>query len=311
MEGFYPHVLRLVSLVIYAGNYPTAYSPNRQWDQDAFIMLANDFSMQVLEKNAYLAHLLRTARDTDKLYLAMETVFRRFLISQKTRTVEDNLYRRIIKLLAENPSFEVLGSGPRNHKQLWKMSNDEVARFAIGQDELISVCRSIDHAPAKDGRPDSKKLPTLIATASLTDLVTNIFRAANSALTAAQIVAIVQEKLGLVSEATISLDAPVAGTDGLLWQDLLEDEQSVEHSVELTMAAETVLRRLSEQEREAVTLYARGTTMDEIARAQSRSKSSIHNCLYAALAKMKDAGVEDVHDAKRVLNVIAEVAVSH
>lgn len=310
IAGIHPHVLRLVSLVVYAGNYPAVYSPTRQWDHDAFVMLANDFSMHVLEKNGYLAHALRTARDEDRLYLTLETSFRHYLINQKTRTVGDNLYRRILKLLAESPEFEMLGSGSRSHRQLWKMSAVTVARFAIGHDELRSACCSIDPLPVKDNKADSKKLPSLIATGPLGELVKQIFKVTESALTASQLVEVVQEKLGLAADAMVSLDEPVPGTDGLRWQDLLEDSQSVERTAELGITAAEVVAQFSDQERETVTLYARGASMDEIARAQNRSKSSVHNCLYAAIGKIKAAGVEDLEDAKRILHVIAEDAVS-
>lgn len=308
IDGLYSHIHKIVTLVVSSCNYPSSYSPTGRWDEDAYYMLTNDFILRILERNGYLTHLLRTARDYRGLIYTLETVFRHFLIDQKKRTVEDNLYRRIVKLLAEDPAFERLGATPRDNRELWTLAGADLPRYTINDDELMTACQNIDRIQVKEYKPESKKLPHLLRTPQLKDLMTQILTCAGAVLTVPQILEVIRAKLGIESSATVSLDQPVPGNEDLLWSDVIGSDISVERLAELNLVSDQVFERLTERERAVLVGRVEGYSMDEIADKLGCSKGTVHNAWMSTVEKVRQSGLTNADDGLKVLNRIMDLS---
>ena len=112
---------------------PRIYSPTGSWDEEGLVDLVNDFIVhRGIEKGAILAALQR-ADNTSGFVYYLESAFRNFAISQRVRTIADNLYRRLIDALADDPQLAPLaGMGTRAAYGLATWQNDPPACLEEG-----------------------------------------------------------------------------------------------------------------------------------------------------------------------------------
>lgn len=80
---------------------PRIYSPSGAWDEEGLRDLINDFVVeQGIKKGAVLRALQQADNSAGFIYY-LEASFRNYAVSQRQRTIADNLYRRLIDALAD------------------------------------------------------------------------------------------------------------------------------------------------------------------------------------------------------------------
>jgi hypothetical protein len=117
---------------------PPSFAPYGQWDEEAVDELFQSWFTERLLGQGHLQLLLDRARTPAGLKALAERSLRQHLISSRDRSQAHNLYRRLIALLEQDPSFRQVSDAQRPQDRWYALSDSpsERARWS-GDDRLL------------------------------------------------------------------------------------------------------------------------------------------------------------------------------
>jgi hypothetical protein len=233
--------LRLFGKIRIATRYnPRIYSPSGSWDEEGLSDLVNDFIVhRGIEKGAVLAALQR-ADNTNGFVYYLESAFRNFAISQRVRTIADNLYRRLIDALADDPQLVPLaGMGTRSAYGLASWQNDPPA--CLDEGEMQVAMRSFPNDVETLSYDSEQRQSPLLAVDELRRIAHAVIEGMGKLVTARQLMLLIKMRYSIDG----SLDHASLET--------IEDPGSLElHPLQDLIArelAERLFRELTERQR--------------------------------------------------------------
>jgi DNA-directed RNA polymerase specialized sigma24 family protein len=303
----YSEVLAVIKALILGGGYPIMYSPVGKWDEEAFLTLANDFIMNKLCKKNYLIYLLQANSNIRTFRKSLESVFRRFLISQKKRTVFDNLFRRTNKILNEDKRFKNFSNTQKAHSYWGLAIWNKPKVFNNSDSHLVQSALEMSDPLLIDYRPEAKKLPHIISEKDLANFIYDFFNSVNSLLSLSQLMTVFKYKFNLLEVSETSLDDP-ASID-------INDKIVKFNALKLTntemqeMAREAIFL-LSDRQRQILMAFQEPeATLSSIANSVGCSKSTVDNELKRVFSVFADLS-DSEEQARDIYDIVIAIMIS-
>jgi hypothetical protein len=258
---------------------PGVYSINRVWDEDAISGVCHDFIIDKLLKKGWLDYYLFSLNSADGLKRLLKRDFRHFLISKKTRTEKTNLYVRVKNILKNNSQFstqQTNGTG----RSIWGLAGWSQKEVTQDHHEVTIVMASIQLPALIRYRVDSQKISPLISNPDLLRLIEGTLFLLNKRTTMQVLFDSICNRLGILTDEIISLDESIGDDDGSTILDIVSDsEASVESEVSSKQIAEDIYERLSDRQREILSLQfeLQSPTLVDIGNRLGISKSTVGN----------------------------------
>lgn len=295
-ENIYSEIQQNVRTAVRGGNYPPMYSPTGLWNEEAFCDLADDFIVEKLLKRGYLAYLLQTNTSMRAFRKSVESVFLRFLISKKKRTVLDNLFRRVYSILNDDGRFKCFVSSPKKAHSQWGLSvwNDREI-FNSREEDLVKAGLSLGGIQVVEYRLDAKKASHIISDKGLADYICNLFATVDALLSPPQILDVLKYRFNLLEVTEVSFEEPISEDEEgnvLTVGDTLATPEVITGTLETDEAAKEALELLSPRQRQILTKFQEpGATLSSVGKIVDCSKSTVDNELrriYSSIAEFVD-----------------------
>lgn len=213
-KKIYSEVCKIVKFAIIGGRYPEMYSPTGRWDDEAYDTLTNDFVMEKLLKNSYIAYLLQTNTTMSTFRKSVEGVFKNFLKSEKKKTALDHLFRRANKILQHDNRFKCFSNASKKAHAFWGLSSWDKPKVFDGREEdLIRIGLEVCEIPIIEYAPDAKKISHIIPDKDLAEFLYALFTAINAMVNLSQMVIVFKYKFNLLEVIEASLEDPIIKSD--------------------------------------------------------------------------------------------------
>jgi hypothetical protein len=225
---------------------PRIYSPTGSWDEEGLIDLVNDFIVhRGIEKGAILRGL-QQADNTSGFVYFLESSFRNFAISQRVRTIADNLYRRLIDALAEDPQLVPLaGMGTRAAYGLATWQNDPPA--CLDEGEMQVAMRSFPTDVETLSYESDQRHSPLLAVHELRRIAHAVITGIGKLVTARQLMLLIKMRYsidGSLDHASLDTIGDPGSLELHPLQDLIARELAERLFRELTERQRAVLKSL-------------------------------------------------------------------
>ena len=106
-----------------ARTYPTSYTPAGVWNAEAIADALQDWTAERLVGRRDLARLIGGARSVPALRAGLTRSFSQHLTNGRQATSSTNLFKRMVKMLRDDPRFEPVGNAPKPQEELWTLRN--------------------------------------------------------------------------------------------------------------------------------------------------------------------------------------------
>jgi hypothetical protein len=310
-DEIYSEIRNIVKAAVRGGNYPPMYSPTRIWDEEAFYTLANDFIVEKLHKRNYLAYLLQASTSMRAFRKSIESVFIRFLISKKKRTVFDNLFGRASLILSGDSRFKCFMPSPKKAHSQWGLSAWNAKEvFNSREEDLIKVGLALGGFKAVEYRLDARKISHIVSNKELADYIYHLFVATDSLLILPQILTVLKYRFNLLEVAEVSLEEPVSEDEEgniLTMGDTLATPEPSTATLETDEAAREVLLLLSPRQKQIFTEFQEyGATLLSVGENVGCSKSTVDNELRYIYSSISEV-VDDEEQARAVYRRMLEI----
>ena len=225
---------------------PRIYSPTGSWDEEGLIDLVNDFIVhRGIEKGAILA-ALQQVDNTSGFVQYLESAFRNFAISQRVRTIADNLYRRLIDALADDPELVPLaGMGTRAAYGLATWQDDPPA--CLDEGEMQVAMRSFPRDVETLSYESDQRQSPLLAVGELRRIAHAVIGGIGKLVTARQLMLLIKMRYsidGSLDHASLETIGDPGSLEVHPLQDLIARELAEQLFRELTERQRAVLRSL-------------------------------------------------------------------
>ena len=313
-EEIYSEIRNIIHAAVRGGNYPTMYSPTGMWNEEGFYTLANDFIVEKLLKRGYLAYLLQANTSIRAFRNSVESVFLRFLISKKKRTVLDNLFRRVYLILSGDSRFKCFITSTKKANSQWGLSawdNKEV--FNSREEDLIKVGLALGRFKIIEYRLDARKISHIISNKELADYVYNLVASVGSLLNLSQILTVLKYRFNLLEVTEVSMEEPVSmdeeGNVLTVGDTLATPEPSIP-ALETDESAKEALLLLSPRQKQILSKFQEPeATLSSIGENVGCSKSTVDNELRrisSNIAQVADDNEQAHAIYKRIVEILEE-----
>jgi hypothetical protein len=213
-KKIYSEVRKIVKFAIIGGRYPEMYSPTGRWDDEAYDTLTDDFVVEKLLKNSYIAYLLQTNKAMSTFRKSVENVFKKFLISNKKKTALDHLFRRTNNILHQDKRFKCFSTTGNKAHAFWGLSSWDKPKVFDGREEdLVRIGLEVCEMPIIEYEPNAKKISHILPDKDLAEFLFALFTAINSMVNLSQMVIVFKYKFNLLEVIEESLEDPVFSDD--------------------------------------------------------------------------------------------------
>lgn len=287
-------VSRLVRLRL----LPPSYAPYGQWDAEAVEEVFSSWYEKRLFGRGHLQMLLDSARTVGAFRRLAEQSLRQHLLTQRSRSQAQNLYWRVVGLLAGDDDFELVRDAARAQDRWWRRAGSGAEEWSGDDRALVSEAFALGDFAIIRYRADARKLSPLLDADELKRFVDG-FLARTAALTPTLIMRALEQRfdLGAVSEEELTeVVAPAADTPDIV-SDLALSDAARSVIAELTPRQIEVLRRSDEE------------TVERMATALVCSVGTIHNEQRRIAAVLERSAEADERDA--LLKKVADLLYSH
>lgn len=179
------------------------YSPSGSWDDEGIRDLLNQFIVERCVNGTALLTPLRIADSTGGVIRTLQRSVHNFVISERVRTISDNIYRRMLDVLANDQELRPLaGVGTRSAYGL-----------VLWQDDPPPVLSSADFARALLTFPENLRIvrysqgdrqsPMLLKN-DLSAIAHAVIRSTNRLCTAAQLVRLIEMRFDISGPPEVS-----------------------------------------------------------------------------------------------------------
>ncbi|HMJ01167.1 MAG TPA: hypothetical protein VK488_15150 [Gaiellaceae bacterium] len=256
-------VARLVRLRL----LPPSYAPYGQWNDEAAEEVFGDWYAKRLLGRSHLQLLLDRARTVGGFRRLAEYSLRQHLLNQRARSQAQNLYWRVVELLAGDDNFELARDAARAQDKWWRLAGTDVAEWGGDDRLLVAHAWALGDFTIIRYRADAKKLSPLLDADELKRFVVGLLDRAEAALTATLIMRALEQRfdLGAVSEEELTEAVAPAVDPPDIASDVALEDAARSVIAELTPRQIEVLRRSDEE------------TVDQMAQALRCSAGTIHN----------------------------------
>ena len=294
---------------------PAIYSPNRIWDEDAFLALAHDFTMNTLLGRGWLDYHLLSQDDVTGLLKALQRDFRHFLISQKRRSETTNLFERVREILTSDPRFVSCTEHEKDTQTTWGLQGWTHFKQIERIEDVTRAMFSVALPPIIRYRADSTKISHLISTTDLSQLLVATMQTLGKCSSVNQLMDGLRYRLSLFESTPISLDAPL--WDGMedaprFYKDILISANDSYLKIEIQQVVDDIYHRLSDRQRAVLALHLSnsGSTLEQIGQRLHVSKSTIHNDLQAIIQQIRDVDIQE-EDAETAITYLSEISLTY
>jgi len=274
---------------------PSTYSSNNMWDDDAISGICNDFIINKLLNKGWLDSYFLSLDSIQGLKKVLKRDCRHYLISQKTRTEKNNLYMRVRKILQDNPSKFQLFSKADTNGSIWGLAGWTSKDVAQDIHFIVTTIATIQLPRLIRYRPDSAKLSPLISNPDLISLIENIFIVIDKQVSLDILFDAICNRLGVLTEETISLDDPIGEMNDQVLSDVISDpKMHVEVTISSKQIAEDIYEQLSDRQREILRLQfsSEAPNLVEISEDLGMSKSTVSNELTSIEQIISDCKID-------------------
>lgn len=282
---------------------PSHFSPSGEWDEDGMADLVSEFIIERgIKKGAILAALQR-AESAAGCVAYLERSLHNFAISERVRTVADNVYARLRGVLEDDTLLRRFVGGPRPAYGLraWGAEPPPVA----GPSDLLGVERHLPaNVPWVEYTKGARQSPG-IAADDLRRIARSLITGTGRLMTARQIMHVMQGRFGLLQELTTAGEdtaARLPSTAAGPLQELVADE-----------LARKALRGLTPRQHEILRLVVGEyppPSVREIATSLSMSKSLVSKEQQAIAALLRGLHVTERAEQLQVVAAIERLLVS-
>jgi DNA-binding NarL/FixJ family response regulator len=221
---------------------PDAVSPYGHFGPDVHEDLLNDWLAARLLVGGGLLKLLDRAADARGLRAMAEQNFYQWLLNARPRSYAQNIYRRMVDKLAENPDrFHVVHEARRRQHEGWALvEQGSPPMFAGTDDDLKAAASAAGHIPLVRYSPDAKKLDPLVDTPELMRFCEVVIRQTAAAHTPETLMRALATRVELAPVDPDSIDELAdAG------QELGAEEVDVDESIDLHDTAIAVIAQIT------------------------------------------------------------------
>lgn len=313
-EKIYSEIRKIVQAAVRGGNYPPTYSPTGIWDEDGFSTLTNDLIVEKLLKRGYLAYLLQTNASLGAFRKSVESVFLKFLISKKKRTVLDNFFRRVYSVLIRDDRFKCFIPTTKKAHSHWGLSiwNDKEV-FNSREEDLVRAGLALGGIKVVEYRLDAKKNSPVISDKVLADYIYSLFTSVGALLSLPQILIVLKYRFNLLEITEVSLEEPISEDEEgniLTVGDTLGTPEPGTIALENDEAVKEVLDLLSPRQKQILAKFQEpGATLTNIGENVGCSKSTVDNELrrvYSSIAQVVDDEEQARIVYKRIIEILEE-----
>jgi hypothetical protein len=294
---------------------PSIYSSNNVWDEDAISGLCHDFTMEKLLAAGWLEHYLLSLCTTEGLKSVIKRDFRHYLINKKVRTEKSNLYTRGKLILQTDKNFKPFILKDEPNDTIWGLAGWDEKDILQNLEELLRVLATIDLPSIIRYRPDSLKLSPLLSTPDLVRLIKLAFQRLDKMVAYNLLFEGLCYRLGIISEATVSLDDPLnnkSDMDDSVLADVISTPLQTESIVTSQDTANDIFERLSDRQRMVLGYFfeLENSTLEDIGEHLGISKSTVGNELAVINSIISDS-ISKGDEAEMIITILRSVCAAH
>ena len=307
LEGFLwswlrEQLLRVARTSIVSRYNPAVYSPTGVWNDEALSDLANDFIIeQGIGQGAFLKALAQSP-DIEALLAYVGRSFRNYIVDQRPRSTERNVFERLRDLLDSSPDFMRLAGTPPNSFFGLAEWSDAAPEPATDED-MASAHRFIPEGVEWVAYESGQRQSPGLSSADLQRTALAVMRGMNRLVSARQLMSLIKRRF--------VLDASEVEWDDA--SDELSLHARTDSPLDLVAArelAEIVHGNLTPRQRDILfEQLKQGTEANvrSISAALGIGKSTVSNEMQRILACFRDVDVTGEQQLQQVLEAIGSL----
>lgn len=278
------------------------YSPSGVWDNGALSDLTNDFIVEQGINQGAIAQALVRSSDIEALLAYIGVAFCNFIVDQRPRSTERNIFDRLRETLESSPEFmHLAGLPPHRYFGLAEWRDDP--RDLATDFDLESADRFIPEGVKWFAYDSTQRQSPGLSTDDLEQTALAVIRGGDRLVSAKQLMSVIRKRF--VLDAT-----------EVEWDDAVEGLQSLAHTpapLERLAARETaelILERLTPRQREILLEQLKqdaGAGVRSVAASLGLGKSTVNNEIQRIAACFREAEITSEEQLRQVLDAIQAV----
>ena len=176
---------------------PPSYAPYGRWDDEAADEVFASWYERRLLGRGHLQLLLDRAATAGGFRRLAEESLRQHLLSERDRSQGQNIYRRLVALLAADADFVLVRDARRPQDRWWRVADEDVSEWAGDDRALVAAAWALGDFVLIRYRADASKLAPLLAADELKRFVLGLLERVEAALTPTLIMRAVSARFDL------------------------------------------------------------------------------------------------------------------